>query len=359
MQLARAAYVRFVSRKRRFLIGGGNQAGRGSSCPTNIRVVQWARPSPAPPYPEGLKRLLAVTTRTVLKDRLSGIAARLELPPPRFFPSVHSVLAARALDPLLFLDLGSCCDDSRLESAIREWEAMNSLSEIVFYVPLIDRERETRRLFGLASLGAGRVMTESDFSRLEVWRTLKEAHTLAELKNEIREEFLAAVGATGRRLRAEPIVLQLLSDAPKVTDLNETIAAALRNYRPNTEATRKAVWTQLRRADQMPASWLLLTFRILWHTKLQERGWNTGRIAPFMSFRTARDFRRALRRRAGISMSELKKVGYAAALEWAARVSTGGYGELAGSPVSRMIQPLLTRETPVSPSESKEVLATV
>ena len=302
--------------------------------------------------------MLAVTTRNVLKDRLAGIAARLELPPPRFFPSAHSVLAARALDPLLFLDLGSCCHDSRLEGAIREWEAMNSLSEIVFYVPLIDRERETRRLFGLASLGSGRVMTESDFSRLEVWRTLKEAHTLAELKNEIREEFLAAVGATGRRLRSEPIVLQLLSDAPKVTDLNETIAAALRNYRPNTDAARKAVWSTLRRADQMPASWLLLTFRILWFTKLQEKGWDTARIAPFMSFRTARDLRRGLRRRAGISMSELKRVRYAAALEWAARVSTGGYAELAGSPVSHMIEPLIAQKI-TSPPIDQRVLLTV
>lgn len=274
-------------------------------------------------------------------DRLIRITAQVDLPDPRVFPSADALLAARAQDPLLFLDLGSCCHDFRLEWRIREWRAENPLSEIVFYVPLIDRERETRLMFSLAAIGAGRVMTESDFSRPEVWRTVKEARSLAALKEEIKEEFLAAVGRTGRKLRAEPIVLQLLSDAPKVTDLNETIAAALRNYRPNTDAARKAVWTQLRRADQMPASWLLLTFRILWHTKLQEKGWNTARIAPFMSFRSARDFRRALRRRAGISMSKLKAVPYATALEWAARVSTGGYAELAGSPVSSMIAPLL------------------
>ena len=301
--------------------------------------------------------MLAVTTRAALKDRLTGIAARLELPSPRFFASAQAVLAAGARDPLLFIDLGSCCGDFGLERTLREWEAINSLSEIVFFVPLIDRERETRLMFRLAALGSGRVMTESDFSRLEVWRTLKEAHTLAGLKEEIHEEFLAAVAATGRRLRAEPLVLQLLSDAPKVTDLNETMAAALKNYRPNSDAARKAVWTQLRRADQMPASWLLLTFRILWHTKLQEKGWNTGRIAPFMSFRSARDFRRALRRRAGISMSELKKVRYSRALEWAARVSTGGYAELAGSPVSRMIEPLLEHDLSPKGSERPRVLA--
>lgn len=300
--------------------------------------------------------MLAVTTRSQLKDRLTGIAARLDLPSPRFFPSAQSVLAADARDPLLFIDLASCCDDFGLERTLREWEAANTLSDVVFYVPLLDRERETRLMFRLAALGSGRVMTESDFSRLEVWRTLKEAHTLAGLKEEIHEEFLAAVAATGRRLRAEPLVLQLLSDAPKVTDLNETMASALKNYRPNSEAARKAVWSQLRRADQMPASWLLLTFRILWHTKLHERGWNTGRIAPFMSFRTARDFRRALRRRAGISMSELKKVPYATALEWAARVSTGGYAELAGSPVSRMIEPLLGRGRLLKERELAEVL---
>lgn len=302
--------------------------------------------------------MLAVTTRAVLKDRLTGIAARLELPSPRFFPSAEGILAARVRDPLLFVDLASCCDDFRIERSIRDWEAMNSLSEIVFYVPLVDRERETRLMFRLASIGSGRVMTESDFSRLEVWRTLKAAHTLAALKEEIHEEFLAAVAATGRRLRAEPIVLQLLSDAPKVTDLNETIAAALKNYRPNADAARKAMWGHLRRADQMPASWLLLTFRILWYTKLQEKGWKTGRIAPFMSFRTARDFRRALRRRAGISMSELKKVRYPWALEWAARVSTGGYAELAGSPVSRMIEPLFHPEEPRSFLEDRILVRT-
>ena len=275
------------------------------------------------------------------------------MPSPFFFASAHDILASGATAPLLFLDLGSCCDDCRLESIIRQWEEQNPLSEIVFYVPLVDRERETRLVFRLAGLGAGRVMTESDFARPEVWRTLKEAHLLATLREEMRAEFLAAVAATGRRLRAEPIVLQLLSDAPRVTDLNESVSAALRDYRPNAGAARKAVWSQLRRADQMPASWLLLTFRILWHTKLQEKGWTTGRIAPFMSFRTARDFRRALRRRAGISMSELKSVRYVSALDWAAHVSTGGYTELAGSPVSRMIEPLVNQSRVVR-RESRE-----
>ena len=301
--------------------------------------------------------MLAVTTRPAVRERLIHISARVGLPAPAFFPS--ALMASRIRSPLLFLDLGSCCNDAGLEMAVRAWTAENPKSVVVFFVPLIDREAETRLIFRLAVIGAGRVMTESDFARPEVWRTLKEAHTLATLEEEIRAEFLEAIASTGRRLRAEPIVLQLLCDAPKVTDLNEALAAALSNYRPNTEAARKAVWTQLRRADQMPASWLLLTFRILWHTKLQEKGWSTGRIAPFMGFRTARDFRRALRRRAGISMSELKNVSYASALEWAARVSTGGYAELAGSPVSRMIAPLVEHARPTARRDSREALAAV
>ena len=283
--------------------------------------------------------VLAVTTRPAVRERLNQISARVGLPAPVFLPC--ALMASHIKSPLLFLDLGSCSGDAGLEPAVRAWTAENSKSVVVFFVPLIDREAETRLIFRLAVIGAGRVMTESDFARPEVWRTLREAHTLATLEEEIRAEFLEAVASTGRRLRAEPIVLQLLCDAPKVTDLNEGAVAAIRNYRPSADAARKAVWTQLRRADQMPASWLLLTFRILWHTKLQEKGWSTGRIAPFMGFRTARDFRRALRRRAGISMSELRNVSYATALEWAARVSTGGYADLAGSPISHMTEPLV------------------
>src|SRR5688572_5565929 len=139
-------------------------------------------------------------------------------------------MASHIKSPLLFLDLGSCASDSGLEMAVRSWTAENPNSVVVFFVPLLDREAETRLIFRLAVIGAGRVMTESDFARPQVWHNLKEAHTLATLEEEIRAEFLEAVASTGRRLRAEPIVLQLLSDAPEVTDLNDAVAAALRNY---------------------------------------------------------------------------------------------------------------------------------
>jgi AcrR family transcriptional regulator len=285
--------------------------------------------------------VLAITTRPTIRHRLAQIAAGVDIPTPTFYACATEMIESAAASPLLFVDLGSCYADPRLEEALRWWTVRNPQSELVFFVPLIEREAETRLVFRLASIGSGRVMTESDFGRLEVWQNVKDAHSLALLRREIREDFLRAVEQTGRQIRAEVIVLQILGFAPGIVDLAGTTAVALAEPPSSLDAARKAVWSQLRRQGQMPASWLLLMFRLVWYAMLSEKGWSTNRIARFMGFRTTRDFRRTMRRRCGISMSQLKQLDYQRVLEWAAVTTTGGYQTAMGRSVVELIQPLV------------------
>ena len=67
-------------------------------------------------------------------------------------------------------------------------------------------------------------------------------------------------------------MLKLLHEAPQRPDTRAVAAAALVRVRANAAAERKALWRLLRRAGHLPASQLLLVFRVLWYVKLASRG---------------------------------------------------------------------------------------
>lgn len=272
--------------------------------------------------------MLAVTRRPEIRARLVRVSADFGLPSPTFHCSVEEALAARGDAALIFLDLSCCCGERGLRHSVERWLRRSPGTELVLFVPLIDRECETHAMFDIAALGVGRVMTASDFMRAEVWLTVQKAQHVAVLQKELLDDFRRAVEATGRPLRAPEIVQRIVVNVP-------TNAACLRMAAWDGEAgsaaaQRKALWKQLRTAGQMPASWLVLTFRVLWYAKLREAGLSTSRIATFLGFRTPRHLRMTLKRRFGVCMKELHQVRYDDALAWSAELCTRDQSRVAG-----------------------------
>src|SRR5688572_15723340 len=116
--------------------------------------------------------MLAVTRRPEIRARLVRVSADFGLPSPSFHCSVAEALAARRDAALIFLDLSCCCREQGLRHSVERWLKRSPGTELVLFVPLIDRECETHAMFDIAALGAGRVMTASDFMRTEVWLTV-------------------------------------------------------------------------------------------------------------------------------------------------------------------------------------------
>jgi hypothetical protein len=290
--------------------------------------------------------MLVVTTRTAVRERLGAVSTRLGLPSPTFVGRVEEALESGIDSPVLLLDLGSCCKDESLEHVLRTWEAYRPGGEVVVFTPLIDREAELKAavtLVRVLRLAETRVMTASDFYRDEVWRNLGELGQRSALESELRRELVAAVQELGRRIRAEPVVLQILHDAPRYADISAAASTALGRVRVRADTQRKALWKLLRRSGQMPASWLLLVFRVLWYVKLREKGWSTDQIAHFLSFPSARHLRMTLRRRFGVGVGELKRVRYDDVLRWAATLVTSEHADLARQSVRALVEPLLAR----------------
>jgi hypothetical protein len=290
--------------------------------------------------------MLAVTTRVEIKTRLVRVAGEFGLPMPEFFAHARDALASRASAPLVFLDLGICCRERGLRATVGAWARRHPLAEVILFVPLLDRECETHAMFELAALGVGRVMTVSDLARAEVWHTIRVAHGVALLQREMLEEFRDAVRRAAHPVRAVRIVEEMLTNVH--TNAPCCAMAGLSPDRAvSAGARRKAVWSALRREGQMPASWLVLTFRVLWYAKLREQGWDAQRIAAFLGFRTPRLLRMTLKRRFGVCMRELQEVRYAAALRWAVELCTGDHGAETGRARERLpYPPLQTRNKP-------------
>jgi hypothetical protein len=194
-----------------------------------------------------------------------------------------------------------------------------------------DTELDTTLTLLRAAGDAGlRVMTTSDLYRDEVWQTVAALRASAVLERELRAELLAAVARTGRPMRAASEVLDLLAVAPRHAMATARVAALRASLpvaatqtagvRAADQHERKVRWKQLRRAGQMPASCLLLIFRVLWYVKLRQIGWPTARVAEFLGFTSPREFRRSIRRRLGLGVRDLRRVGYADALAWAAEL---------------------------------------
>ena len=271
--------------------------------------------------------ILAVTTRPAVRARVQAASTGLSLPAPVFVDDVTDALELGIDRAVLLLDLGSCCRHHELVTLIRVWAAFHPSSEIVVFTPLIDREAE---LQAVVSLVAGlrtevvRVLSASDFFRDESWRNLWRMRERAGLQAGIRVDFLAAVRATGRPLTGATAVLRLLADAaagPRTTARDDAFDASAAVVR-SRERERKNAWQQLRRVGQLPPSWLLLVFRVLWYAKLREDGWSSPRIASFLGFSSPRHFRLNVSRRLGIGLRSLRQVSYQSALAWAAKLLT-------------------------------------
>jgi hypothetical protein len=285
--------------------------------------------------------LLAVTTRPAVRARLREVGAASALAPVRFAAAVEEALGPAGDADVLLLDLGSCCADQSLGPVVRAWERYHAGGELVVLTPLLDRERELRTavtLVGELDLVRARVMTTSDFYRDEVWRNVGEGRERAALEAELRRGLLAAVRATGRPLRGEALVLELLHEAPERADVRAWAGAPLADVALGdaaadaaAESARKRRWRLLRRAGQLPAPWLLLVFRVLWLTKLRDEGWRSADVARFLGFASPRELRLTVKRRFGVGVRALRGVRHEDALRWAADLLTTSHlrlGEL-------------------------------
>lgn len=269
----------------------------------------------------------------------------LSLPAPVFVDDVTEALERGIDRAVLLLDLGSCCRQEELVTLVRVWAAFHPSSEILLFTPLVDREAE---LHAAVSLVAGvrsavvRVLSASDFFRDESWRNLWVMRERAALQAEIRTDLLAAIGATGRPLAAATAVLGLLAEA--AAGQRKTVPDA---FAPNPDVARvrvrqrKNVWQQLRRLGQLPPSWLLLVFRVLWYAKLREDGWSPTRIASFLGFTSSRHFRLTVSRRLGIGLRSLRTLSYESALAWAAKILTTPYPTLQPTSLRRLLDSLM------------------
>lgn len=283
--------------------------------------------------------MLAVTTRVEVKARLTRVASEFGLPTPEFFARARDALVSRHDATLVFLDLGVCCREQGLRAAIEPWARRHPAAEVILFVPLLDRECETHTMFELAALGIGRVLTASDFARAEVWAAIRARHGVAVLRDQILADFRDEVQRGGRSLRAAAVVERILANVP--TNAPCCAMAAARHATPasTNSAQRKAVWQELRRAGQMPASWLVLLFRVVWYARLRERGWSAQTIAQMLGYRTPRLLRMTLKRRFGVCMRELHEMQYAAALHWAVELCTADHSASSGRAQERLSCP--------------------
>jgi hypothetical protein len=316
----------------------------------------------APAMEQRPQVMIAVTTRSTVRERLEAVSATVGLPRPCFSETLYDALESGVDSPLLLLDLGSCCRDADLAHALHTWEAFRPGSEVVLFTPLIDQAAELRAAVTLARATRfveTRVMTASEFNRDEIWHSLYQSGERAALQAEIRSELLTTLRRAGHQLRGEAVVLQILRDS---SSLGEASGRAER-LSVKTEKERKALWKLLRRARQIPASRLLLIFRVLWYAKLVERGWHAGRIAHFLGFGSARQFRVMMKGRLGLGIEQLKRIRYDAALEWAASLLAGGADspQSPNLPMRAVIQPLVEksdgtrmREMPVAARQMAE-----
>lgn len=262
---------------------------------------------------------------------------------------------ARVDSALIFLDLSCCCGEPGLRRSVERWLRRSPATELVLFVPLLDRECETHAMFDIAALGVGRVMTASDFLRTEVWLTVQKAQHVAVLQKQLLDDFARAVEATGHQLRAAAIVQRIVVNIP--TNAACIRMAAWDSEPGSTAAQRKALWKELRRAGQMPASWLVLTFRVLWYAKLREAGLSTSGIANFLGFRTPRHLRMTLKRRFGVCMKELHQVRYNDALTWSAELCTRDHSRDAGRAGAVLAHPPLPVRNKPAPRRNRSAPA--
>jgi hypothetical protein len=124
------------------------------------------------------------------------------------------------------------------------------------------------------------------------------------------------------------VVLALLAEAGNRSHESDDETAVLSPplRAATSDRERKITWQRLRRAGQLPPSWLQVIFRVLWHAKLREHRWSAARIAHFLGFPSARHLRLSIARRLGVGFKCLRRLTYQQTLQWAADVLTAPSG---------------------------------
>jgi hypothetical protein len=282
------------------------------------------------------RAFLAVTVRPTVKLRLRGVSTALGLVEPVCVARPEDALPAFHCAVGLVIDLVTTGREHALAQLVRDWERERPDCPIVLLAPLIDRETELRIMVALLNAAERlkpTVLTAGDFLRDLPWHNLMAHAEHATLERALWEELRAAAAESGRAIRGESAVREVLLAASRPSRARvHAIAAPFVLASSSPVRARKALSSRLRRAGQAPPSQLLLAFRVLWLAKLRARGWRTDRVADFLGYASPREFRRAVRRRLGIGVRELARVPHRDLVCWATDFLTAG--GRAGMPVS-------------------------
>ena len=320
----------------------------GSARPGNPRVLSLsagrARRGMGMSTTSDASGIIALVTRPAVRVRLAAVSAELGLPKPWFITHLGEALESGVDRGSLFVDLADCSTEPDLLRVFPAWDAFRPGTEIILFAPLLDRAPELQAIASISQSVRScevRVITGADLYDDAVWHNLAELRVHAELEAEFRTEFLNAIRHTGRALRAEPAFLILLHDTRRSATNSNKIGSP-NAAASNAETERKALWKFLTRSGQMPASWLVLVFRVLWYTKLRERRWSPSRIANFLGFSSSRQFRLTIKRRLGIGLEQLKAVPHSDALDWAVTLVTRSHVRTVSTQVRDLVAPLLS-----------------
>jgi hypothetical protein len=279
---------------------------------------------------EAPRAFVVVTVRPTVKLRLRSVSAALGLVEPVCIARPEDALPVFHRGVGLVVDLVTTAREPALAQLVRDWERERPDCPLVLIAPLIDRETElkiTVALLHAVERLKPTVLTVGDFLRDEPWHTLMAYAEHAALERALWEELRATAAASGRAIRGEPAVREVLLAASRPPRAGvHAMAAPFAVASSSTVRARKALSGRLRRAGQAPPSQLLLAFRVLWLAKLRARGWRTDRVADFLGYDSPREFRRAVRRRLGIGVRELARVPYRALVCWAADFLTASGG---------------------------------
>lgn len=291
----------------------------GTTTRERRRVVE------SPRVASGRDGVVVVSTRPAVRERVRAAARALGLSAPSIIARAGHLPRMEGGEWLLCLDLADCCREPGLVAALRAWSARGPQRLLVIFAPLVDRERELRitaQLTRAIRRARVRVMTATDFFDDLAWRRLRAADERVRLLARVRTRLLAAARATGRSIAAQPLVLAQLRDVWCSRMRREERDVHDAHMRARAESHRKLRWRMLRRAGQMPESWLRCVLRVLWYLTLRDAGWSTRRIARSLGYGSERDLRRTVHRRLGIQFRELRRLPGAVGFAWAGGLLT-------------------------------------
>jgi hypothetical protein len=259
----------------------------------------------------------------------------------RFIATAPEALASDIRGPVFFLDLGPQTADTEITRFAQEWIEHHPGAAVVLFAPIADVDGGSRPLSPASPLGWCRILPGGRAADDKVWEGAREMRERAALTWEVVTDFHQATTRWGHVLPALPLVLRLLAETPTLLDVYTAAAKALGHGLAAPAARRKAVWRCLYKEGQLPASRLVLVFRLLWYVKLRSFGWQPRQLAEFLGFSSARQLRLSLARRSNVTMRVLRALSYDRTLRWAVETCALGARSYAGLPTAAMFWPLV------------------